>query len=280
MSQGVALSAAPKRRGRRRPKVAEVGPGTDVGSYMVEAPLGSGGFGTVFRARRGGQLYALKVLSLAEVGPSAIREVLALSRVHHRHVVGLHGFWQWPDQQPQCLVVVMEYVQGRQLDVWAGTENPSALGVLRLVLGVARALEAVHSARLVHCDVKEANIVVREEDGEPVLVDFGVSAGQQSSPGEGGGLPPGTPDYRSPEAWRFWRAKSWAQGERYQPTPADDLYALGVVLYWLLTEVWPFDTSDAEGIEEVLRRAPKPPHERNPRVRLNCSSNSSWEKAG
>jgi serine/threonine protein kinase len=271
MSQGVALPAAPKRRGRRRPGVAQVGPGTDVGSYVVEAPLGAGGFGTVFRARRGGQLYALKLLSLAEVGPSAIREVLALSRVRHPNVVGLHGFWQWPDEQPQYLVVVMEYVQGRQLDAWTSAENPSAHGVLRRVLGVARGLVAVDAARLVHCDVKEANIIVRERDGEAVLVDFGVSAGQQSASREGGGLPPGTPDYRSPEAWRFWREKRWAQGEHYQPTSADDVYALGVVLYWMLTNAWPFYTGTPRGVEEVLTRAPVPPHERNPRVPLELS---------
>src|SRR5690242_3224682 len=109
MSQGVALPVASRKRGRRLPSVEQVGPGTDVGSYVVEAPLGAGGFGTVFRARRGGQLYALKLLSLAEVGRSAIREVLALSSVHHPNVVGLHGFWQWPDEQPRYLVVVMEY---------------------------------------------------------------------------------------------------------------------------------------------------------------------------
>jgi hypothetical protein len=271
MSQGVALSEAPKRRGQQRPGVAQVGPGTDVGSYVVEAPLGAGGFGAVFRARRGDQLYALKLLSLAEVGSSAIREVLALSRVRHPNVVGLHGFWQWPDKQPRYLVVVMEYVRGRRLDVWTSAENPSVLGALRRVVGVARGLVAVRTANLVHCDVKEANIIVREEDGEAVLVDFGVSTGQQLSPGWGNRLPPGTPDYRSPEAWRFWREKRWAHGERYQPAPTDDMYALGVVLYWMLTNAWPFYTDTPRGVEQVLTSAPVPPHERNPRVPLEVS---------
>ncbi|WP_224361121.1 serine/threonine-protein kinase [Hyalangium versicolor] len=266
MSQEVALPAAPKRRGRRHASISQVGPGTDVGSYAVQAPLGAGGFGTVFRAQRGGQAYALKLLELAEVGPSAIREVLALSLLNHPNVVGLHGFWQWPDEHPRYLVVVMEYVPGRQLDVWTAMENPSALRMLKLLLGAARALKAVHAAGLVHCDVKEANLIVREPEQELVLVDFGVSGQQRSSPDAAGGWPRGTADYRSPEAWRFWHSDAQARAPRYQHTEADDLYALGVVLYWLLTDVRPFITSISGGVKAVMERMPEPPRERNPRV--------------
>jgi eukaryotic-like serine/threonine-protein kinase len=267
VSQPVEVSSASGSQSRRRQRrEQEVGPGTDVGSYLVEARLGAGGFGTVFRARRGGQDCALKLLSLAEVGPSAIREVLGLSRVSHRNVVRLKGFWDWPDARPRYLVVVMEYVPGRPLDVWASQENPSALRVLRLVQGVARALVAVHEAGLVHCDVKEANLIVREPEGEVVLVDFGVSWRQETGKASGVQWPQGTPDYLSPEAWRFRWGSERRRGARYRHTPADDLYALGVVLYWLLTDARPFCTQTPRGVEAVLTRAPQPPHERNPKV--------------
>jgi serine/threonine protein kinase len=254
--------------GRRSRKLRspQVRPGTEVGSYRVEARLGAGGFGTVFRAHRGGQRYALKLLSLEEVGEWGVREVLALSRVSHPHVVRLHGFWQWPEQAPRFHVVVMEYVEGRRLDVWTRTENPSALQVLRLLRGAAQALVAVHQARMVHRDVKLANLLVREADGEVMLVDFGVSGWEEASQVTGGMMPPGTLSYRSPEAWRFAREHAGKPGARYLATPADDVYALGCVLYWLLTDALPFSTEDGVDVDSVLGRVPDAPQVRNPRV--------------
>src|SRR4051794_16697656 len=109
MSQpAVNLAAPPRRRVRRLPRASEIGPGSDVGTYLVEARVGAGGFGAVFRARKGGELYALKVLELEQVWEWAVREVVALSRVSHPNVVRLHGFWQWPDGRPRYMVVVMQ----------------------------------------------------------------------------------------------------------------------------------------------------------------------------
>jgi serine/threonine protein kinase len=109
--------------GRERGSMPEVSPGTDVGGYAVEAQLGEGGFGTVFRAQRGGERYALKVLPLEEVGEWGVRELLNLAKVQHPNVVRLLGHCQWPDKAPRYFVIIMEYVQGRRLDVWASTES-------------------------------------------------------------------------------------------------------------------------------------------------------------
>jgi serine/threonine-protein kinase len=257
--------------GREEGRVPEVSPGTDVGGYTVEAPLGEGGFGTVFRARRGGALYALKLLPLEEVGEWGMRELLNLAKVQHPHVVRLLGHGQWPDQAPRYFVLIMEYVPGRRLDVWASAENPSAREAVRKVLGLARALDALHAAKVVHRDVKEANTLVREADGEVVLVDLGVGGDEEAGWRTGGLLPPGTPDYRSPEAWRFERENQGVPGAHYRPTHSDDLYALGVVLYWLLTNRKPFHVEERKGVDAVLTQAPQPPHLLNPRVPLELS---------
>ena len=245
----------------------ELRPGTDVGGYVVEARLGAGGFGTVYRARRGGRLYALKTLDLKTVGGWAEREVAILLRLKHANVVGFVGCGFWPDESPRFLFIAMEFIEGRQLDVWAAEENPSAREVVRKMLGAARGLAAVHAAKVVHRDVKESNILVRASDGEAVLVDFGAG-GYEGAPGLTlFVLPPGTPQYRSPEAWRFLEANAGKPGAKYIPTPADDLYALGVVLYRLLTDAAPYVAGDdQELVDAIVNRVPVAPHVLNPRV--------------
>ncbi|HZH76190.1 MAG TPA: hypothetical protein VEY88_09160, partial [Archangium sp.] len=85
-----------------------------------------------------------------------------------------------------------------------------------------------------------------------------------------GMFPPGTPPYRAPEAWAYGRAHAGEPGAHYRAGPGDDLYALGVVLYRLLTGRFPFRPAEhgGEDVESVLHRAPLPPHLVNPRVPL------------
>lgn len=253
---------------RDRARSPEPAPGDDVGGYTLEALLGQGGFGTVYLAERGGQRYALKLLPLAGLGEWGERELLMLARVKHPNVVRLLGHSYWPDREPRFLVVIMEYVEGRRLDVWAETENPSAHAVMLRVLGVARALRALHEGRALHRDVKEANVVVRGADGEAVLVDLGVGRHEDTSRVTGGSLPPGTRAYLSPEAWRFHRERPDAH---YRSTPADDLYALGVVLYWLLTGRKPFRMEDVDG-DAGSDGALVAPHARDARVPAELSA--------
>ncbi|MFL5356060.1 serine/threonine protein kinase [Archangium sp.] len=239
--------------------------GTVVGGYRLERRLGEGGQGTVYRARRGGRLYAIKLLSLAS--PQwAWRELEVRLRLRCVGELAVEGHGLWPHSAPSFLYLVTPYVRGRSLYAWAQWKNPTARQVACVVLAVARQLVKVHRAGVVHRDVKGANVLVRREDEQPVLVDFGVStyvgAPEITHPW---GLP-GTRHYRSPEALRFRRERA---GDHSPARASDDLWALGVLLYWLLTGGYPFDTDVAdEGTlaNVILQHEPEPPHACNPRV--------------
>jgi eukaryotic-like serine/threonine-protein kinase len=251
----------------RGPPPAALSPGSQVLGYTVERQLGQGGFGTVYLASCEGQRCALKLLHLPRVGERAEREVSILTRLRHPNVVGILGHGYWPMAQPQFAVIAMEYVDGRRLDEWAHAENPTARQAARVLLGVARALAAAHADGVVHRDVKEANVMVRAVDGLAKLVDFGIGdyAGARDLTMDV--LPPGTVDYRAPEAWRFLRDPNRPPDARYTAGPSDDLWAMGLVAYRLLTARFPFEGAEAFLLTEaILSQAPVPPHEANERV--------------
>ncbi|WP_404370506.1 serine/threonine protein kinase [Corallococcus coralloides] len=251
----------------RGPPPAVLSPGAQVLGYTVERQLGQGGFGTVYLAHCEGQRFALKLLHLPRVGERAEREISILTRLHFPNVVRILGHGYWPVAQPQFAVIAMEYVDGRQLDAWADAENPTARQAARALLGVARALASAHAEGVVHRDVKEANVMVRASDGLAKLVDFGIGDYTGARELTADILPPGTVDYRSPEAWRFLRAHLEERDARYTAGPADDLWALGLVSYRLLTGRFPFDGEDGASLTEaILSSAPTPPHEENERV--------------
>jgi serine/threonine-protein kinase len=101
-----------------------------VAGFVVEGLLASGSFGTVYRARRDGRPFAIKLIPMDERGH---REVDALRRVRHPNVVGFHGYGLWPEDEPRFLVLALELVEGRSLDVWVQEENPSALELVQQV---------------------------------------------------------------------------------------------------------------------------------------------------
>ncbi|WNG13393.1 serine/threonine protein kinase [Cystobacter fuscus] len=235
-------------------------PGANVGGYHLEARLGTGGQGSVYRARREGGVFAVKLIPLALARAWGQRELEVMARLKLPGIAALEGHGHWPAVAPRFLFLVTRYVKGRTVYAWARETNPSAREVVEKGRALVGVLEAVHGAGVVHRDVKGDNVLVREEGGEVVLVDFGA-ASYANAPRLTVLLPPGTPRYRSPEAMRFLLGHS--RGERYESPPGDDLWAFGVLLYWLLTGSWPF-----EGTEwgAVLHPEPEPPRARNPRV--------------
>ncbi|ATB46364.1 serine/threonine protein kinase [Corallococcus macrosporus] len=243
---------------------AVLSPGDVVMGYTVVSQLGRGGFGTVYLATHDGQPSALKLVERRRMGGRVEREVSILLRLKHANVVGIRGFSFWQEGEHEFAIIVMEYVEGRQLDAWVKEENPSAREVARVTLDVARALAASHEAGVVHRDVKESNVMVRDADGVAVVVDYGVGD-YKGAPGVTQSMiPPGTTEYRPPEMWRFMENPMGGGGTRYVPGPADDVWALGVVLYRLLTARWPFEAEDDQAfINAVLTQSPVPPHVAN-----------------
>jgi serine/threonine-protein kinase len=134
-------------------------------------------------------------------------------------------------------------------------------------VGPARGLEALHAVGVLHRDLKEVNVAIREATGQAVLLDLGVGTYPGAPPLTEGVLPPGTARYRSPEAHAFQLRHGALEDARYTASRADDLYALGVILYWMLTDTWPMAAVDTETeVRALLSRAPVAPRVLNPRV--------------
>ena len=213
----------------------EFAAGHRLGHYQILAPLGAGGMGEVYRAndmllRR---TVALKVLP-ANVGSEArellLREARAASALSHPHICTIHSV----EEADGVSFIVMEHVSGRSLQEL--TKQPlTADQVRRYGVQIARALGTAHEHRVIHRDLKSANIIVTEQDDAKVL-DFGIAARTVDSERVGDqstyvdpGTTAGTIAYMAPE--------------RLSGTPADarsDIWSLGVVLYEMATGSLPF----------------------------------------
>jgi len=248
-------------------------PGELVGQYRVMGPLGQGGQGHVFLAECAGRSCVLKFFRDYPDNPWGELEMDILRHVQHPNVVRVLGHGRWPYPDEGYLYLVMEYVQGQPLLRHALAHNPSARQGATLMREAAGALGVVHRQGVLHRDVKPDNLLVRTADGRPVWVDFGVGhlEGRPTLP-RWGRLPPGTPEYTSPEAYRFL-AEHPEKSARYRPGVANEVWAFGVTLYELLTDRLPFGshTGNPHMVKDIRTRTPLAPHEDNPRVPVALS---------
>lgn len=241
--------------------------GDMVGAYRLLAKLGDGGQGLVFKAECAGRFFVLKFFRARELDAWGLTEVSLLQKFTHAHIVRVLGYGRWPDPELGYFYIAMEWVEGVTLEQYALEENPSARTCARLMRRLACTLAAVHRKRVLHRDVKRDNILIRTRDGEPVLVDFGIGNATEATPVPGSGLlPPGTQEYVSPEAWRFL-GENVGEPVSYTSSVSDELWALGVTFYWLLTQRLPFGTRrNPFMVKAILSVTPLAPHECNPRV--------------
>ncbi|KFE66231.1 hypothetical protein DB31_1296 [Hyalangium minutum] len=254
------------------PTADSLRPGSVVGPWRIEGYAGRGTYGLVFRARLAGYpespLVALKVAVFA-YDPRFMREAALLSRFHHPSIPRLlaRGWWVASPKAAHPYLV-LEWIHGLPLYEWARQHQVTSRQVLGVLAQVAGALAVLHQSDCLHRDLKGDNILV-DAKGRAVLMDYGSGTWAGAPPITESLMPPNTPEYRSPEAFRFEWGQWRVQRARYQARPADDLYALGVSLYRLVTRVYPPPGTEPEELKEQPHARPPqrlPPEALNERV--------------
>ena len=208
--------------------------GTNLDRYEIDAELGRGAMGVVYRARdpKLGRTVAIKTVSIAGLVPDAeqeyrkrfVVEAHAAGRLSHPGIVTIFDVRE--DAEPY---LVMEYVEGQSLQQLVGRENCTlpVSTTLRLVQEIAEALHYAHSQGVVHRDIKPANILVTP-DGHPKIADFGIAKLNQTELTLPGQIL-GSPAFMAPE-----------QLSEENVDSRSDLFSLGVILYYMLTGHRPF----------------------------------------
>jgi serine/threonine protein kinase len=207
------------------------------GRYRIETLLGLGGMGAVYRASDTFEMQqvALKVISTASRTmdeATAVerfrREARYAHQLKHKNIVPVLNF----GQDGSLLYLVMPLVTGETLKNLLKPEKPLPLAqIQRYLHDLAEAIDAIHAhpQRIVHRDIKPSNLLIHQEDGRLVVVDFGIArAMQRERPLTQSGWALGTEHYTAPE-----------QGQG-RAEPASDIYSLGVVAYQMLTGLLPF----------------------------------------
>ncbi len=231
--------------------------GRRVGAYEIEAEIGRGGMGNVWRARRADGRYqgtvAIKFVHAAWMGRSGEHrfqiEGNVLSRLDHPHIARLLNAGILEPSQPY---LVLEFVEGESIDAYCTRHQLGVKGRVRLFIDVLAAVTHAHAQLIVHRDIKPANVFVTH-DGVAKLLDFGIAK-----------LLDDEPDPSAVTRTRAALTPQYAAPEQLLGQPistATDVYALGLLLHVLLTGSHPVPGgpgSTAELINAVVTAVPPP----------------------
>jgi serine/threonine-protein kinase len=221
--------------------------------YRIDRELGQGGMATVYLAEdlRHGRKVAIKVLRpelAAVIGAERfLREIKTIATLQHPHILGLID----SGEVNGTAYYVMPFIEGESLrDRLRREKQLPVADAVRLATEVAGALDYAHRHGVIHRDIKPENILLH--DGSALVADFGIALALSSAGGGSRmtetGMSLGTPHYMSPEQ---------AMGER-EITARSDIYALGCVLYEMLTAEPPFEGATAQAIvARVLTESPR-----------------------
>jgi hypothetical protein len=246
--------------------------------YEILDELGRGGMGIVYKARhlKLKRLVALKMIRAgAEAGPEELArfktEAEAVARLQHPNIIQIYEVGEH-DGRP---FFSLEYVEGGSLAKQLTDTAISARQAAELVRTLAEAMDAAHQRGIVHRDLKPANILLQKSDpshsspgltsGVPKIGDFGLAKQVGEDSGQTrSGMIMGTPSYMAPEQ---------ARGDTREVGPACDIWALGAILYELLTGRPPFrGATPLETLEQVCRQDPVPPRRLQPRVQRDLET--------
>jgi eukaryotic-like serine/threonine-protein kinase len=218
--------------------------GQAIGAYTLDRLIGHGGMGSVWLAHRSDGRYegraAVKFLNLALLahgGERFRREGQALARLAHPHVAHLLDAGVTPGGQPY---LVLEHVAGETIDRWCESRSLTVAARVRLFLDVLDAVAHAHQNLILHRDLKPANILV-DTSGQVKLLDFGIAKLlDDERPPAQATVRAYTPAYAAPE-----------QVQGHDVSTATDVYALGVVLYELLSGGHPTSRSSHKPLERL-----------------------------
>jgi serine/threonine protein kinase len=230
--------------------------------YQLQERLGTGGMAMVYRAHdlTLERTVAIKILRKDFSNDPSFRqrfhqEAKAAANLSHPNIVTVHDFGLYSDQ----LFIVMEFVPGNDLKkLLKERNNFKPTEAIELITQACAGIGYAHRAGLVHCDIKPQNMLITP-DNRLKVVDFGIARLMATiSPDEQSDVVWGSPQYFSPE-----------QAAGMAPSPASDVYSLGVVLYEILTGRLPFVASTADELARLHRESlPPSPRRFNPSISI------------
>ena len=242
-------------------QTASLPSGTLIGAWVIEAEIGAGSMGQVYRARhqRLGRHVALKVLrdellDNADLVERFLQEGRAVNQINHEHIVEVHDYFE--ERDPRRVYCVMEYLQGQSLAQRLAHHASSIDSIRSMARQMASALGASHAAGVVHRDLKPDNIFLvsrGDRDDWVKVLDFGVAKCVEPLNGQPlvqtvQGAVMGTPRYMAPE-----------QVSGLDVDARTDVYALGNMLYELIAGQPPFDGASFGQLAAAIIKDSPPP---------------------
>lgn len=226
------------------------------GRYRIERELGRGGMGAVYLAHDGqlDRKVALKIPFFLEDNDRAeaierfYREARAMATMQHANLCPVFDVGQFE----QWHFLTMAFIDGQSLaQKLRDSGTMPATQAVALLKKVALAVQTAHEAGIVHRDLKPANIMLTKNH-EPIIMDFGLARRQKTGEAEltHSGAVFGSPAYMAPEQ---------VEARHHEIGPATDVYALGIILYQMVTGIRPFDGTAASIFGQIVSQRPEPP---------------------